>query len=149
MSKCTPTNRVNQHLARPMGELDALVGQFFGSPVFGAAAQCARPAWRTPASVWQADGHLCVSLDVPGVASEDIDVTVDDGQLAIQVKRSDEEGREYLYNERGFGELTRSMDLPDTVDPESVTAEVTNGVLTVSIAQRPETQPRKIDVRQG
>jgi hypothetical protein len=50
-------------------------------------------------------------------------------------------------NARGFGKVTRSVSLPDTVDPSTITAELTNGVLHVTITKRPESQPKKIEVK--
>lgn len=147
MSKCTPTNRFAQSLPSAISEVDSLLNQFFTAPTRNAAS---RAAWTAPASVWEADEKLYVELDAPGVDADSVEVTVENGQLAVTVARSaGDEPPKYVYNERRFGKVTRSIDLPDTVDPESVDAELRNGVLRVSIAKRPETQPRKIEVRQS
>jgi HSP20 family protein len=55
--------------------------------------------------------------------------------------------RKYWHNERVFGEVARVITLPDTVDPDSVEASLSDGVLHVMIAKRPETQPKKISVK--
>lgn len=151
MSKCAPTNRLNQVLPGPLADVDALLGQFFAAPTRNAvAAMAAKGPWSTPASLWEADERLHVELDVPGVSADAVEVTVENDQLAITVERSRGESEpSYLYNERRFGKVTRSLDLPDTVDPDSVEAELKDGVLRVSVAKRPETQPRKIEVRQA
>lgn len=148
MSKCTPTNRLNQVLPGPLTDVDALLGHFFGTPTRNTMA--AKASWSTPASLWEADERLHVALDVPGVAADALEVTVENGQLSITVERTAGETEPtYLYNERRFGKVTRSLDLPDSVDPDSVEAELKNGVLSVSVAKRPETQPKRIEVRQG
>ena len=75
-------------------------------------------------------------------------MTVENGQLSVTLERSaGDEPPKYAYNERRFGKVTRTVDLPDTVDPDSVEAELRNGVLHVSIAKRPETQPRRVEIR--
>lgn len=145
MTKNTPTNRLNQLLPASLAEVDSLLNHIFTGPVTSAVT---RAAWTTPASLWEADNRLHVELDVPGVNQDAIEVTVENGQLSITVERNaGEEPPTYVYNERRFGKVTRSLDLPDTVDPESVEADLKNGVLHVSVAKRPETQPRKIEVR--
>ncbi|MEM8912751.1 MAG: Hsp20/alpha crystallin family protein, partial [Planctomycetota bacterium] len=77
-----------------------------------------------------------------------MDLTVDDGSLIIQATRHwDDENRKYLHQERQSGDLTRRVRLPDTIDPESITAEYANGVLHVAMTKRPEVMPRKVEVR--
>lgn len=148
MPKCTPTNRLSQFVpAQLAGDLDSLVNHFLGEPAHRAVT---RTGWDAPASLWEADEKLHVELDVPGIDPDSVEVTVENGQLSIAVERSrGENPPTYAYNERRFGKVTRSLDLPDTVDPESIDAELKNGVLHVSVNKRPETQPRKIEVRQG
>jgi HSP20 family protein len=145
MSKCAPTNRLNQLLPTSLAEVDSLLNHLFTGPVTSAVT---RAAWTAPASLWEAGDRLHVELDVPGVAPESVEVTVENGQLVLTVERSlGENPPAYVYNERRFGKVTRSLALPDTVDPESVEAELKNGVLHVSVAKRPETQPRKVEIR--
>ena len=89
-----------------------------------------------------------IELDAPGVAKEDVDLTFDKGTLQVSLERKVPEGdRTNWHNERGFGKVTRSVSLPDTVDPATIAAELTNGVLHVTITKRPESQPKKIEVK--
>ena len=147
MSKCTPTNRLSHLLPRQLADVDSLVNHFFSlAPPQGVSPA----AWSAPASLWEADEKLHVELDVPGVAADAVEVTVENGQLSITVERSaGENPPTYAYNERRFGNVTRTLDLPDTVDPETVEAGLRDGVLHVSVAKRPETQPRRVEVREG
>lgn len=140
MTNATQRNRLRQYASSPLSEVDNLVQHFFG-PVTSAAT-----GWRAPASVWEAEDRLHVEVDAPGVARENVEVTYDKGTLTITLKRSVPEGREYHHNERSFGELTRTLSLPDTVDPESIQAGLTDGVLHVSVAKRPEAQPKRIEL---
>ncbi|MEQ8847373.1 Hsp20/alpha crystallin family protein [Botrimarina sp.] len=147
MSRTAPTNRLPQTLSGPLSEVDSLLNHFFAAPTRNAMTGA---AWAAPASLWEADEKLFVELDVPGVDAGSVEVTIENGQLSITVERTaGEEPPKYVYNERRFGKVTRSLDLPDTVDPDSIEADLKNGVLRVSIAKRPETQPRKIEVRQS
>jgi HSP20 family protein len=133
-------NRLGNALQSNLREFDNLFGHFF------------RPGevalWHAPASIWEAESAFHVELDAPGVAKEDVELTFDKGVLQVTLERKAPEGeRTNWHNERGFGKVTRSVSLPDTIDPETLSAELTNGVLHVTVTKRPEAQPKKIDVK--
>jgi HSP20 family protein len=100
--------------------------------------------------VERADGYF-ITADVPGVREEDIDVTVQDNYLVISGSRNAEERKEgdnfYVY-ERRYGNFSRAFSLPDNADPESVEAQMKEGVLEVKVAKRESAKPRKIPLGQ-
>jgi HSP20 family protein len=121
-------------------EFDQLFGQFF------------RPeeasTWRAPASIWEAENVFHIEVDAPGVTKDNVELTFEKGTLQVSLEREAPEGeRTNWHNERGYGKVTRSVSLPETVDPNTITAELTNGVLHVTITKLPEAQPKKIDVK--
>ncbi|MGL4514014.1 MAG: Hsp20/alpha crystallin family protein [Lacipirellulaceae bacterium] len=151
MSPCNPrstsANRVGQLLPGSLTDVDSLLSHFFPSP---SALRNVPASWSAPASVWEADDRLFVEVDAPGVLPEHVEVTFENGQLSVSLKRSaGEPAPTFAYNERRFGDVTRTLSLPDTVDPNSIDAKLNAGVLRVEIAKRPETQPRKIEVKLG
>lgn len=90
--------------------------------------------------------------DVPGLAPENIDVTVEDGVLKVRGERKAEreEAKEgYRRLERSFGSFERSFVLPKGVTPESVVASVEHGQLKVRIPKPAAQTPKKIAVRSG
>ena len=101
-----------------------------------------------PLLVWEDDSHLHFEAELPGCTIEDVDLTVYQGKLRLAyTRKAPEENRRYWLNERGFGSFERTIALPDSVDPDSISAELQNGILHVALAKRPEVQPRKIDVQ--
>lgn len=133
-------NRLNNLLPVGLPEVDTLFNHFF------------RPEevsmWRAPASIWEAENVFHIEVDAPGVKKEDVELTFDKGALQISLERKAPEGeRTSWHNERGYGKISRSVSLPETVDPNTITAELTNGVLHVTITKLPEAQPKKIDVK--
>jgi HSP20 family protein len=124
--------------------MDQLFEHFFGPANGGTSAA----RWVAPAAMWEEEGKFYVDLELPGVKSEDIDITFEDQALRVKALRKPAETqRKYWHNERAYGEVTRVITLPDTVDPDSIEAELTEGVLRLSISKRPETQPKKINVK--
>jgi HSP20 family protein len=133
-------NRVGQLFPGTLPEFDNLFNHFFCAEQVG--------LWQAPASIWEADETFHVEVDAPGVNKNDVELTFDKGTLQVTLERKAAEGeRKYWHNERGYGKVTRTVALPDTVDPNSIAAELTNGVLHVTITKRPESQPKKIEVK--
>ena|SRR5690349_1033259 len=129
----------------PMNRLEGLFDRLFDDAVFGFNFRTDEPG--VPVSLWQDEDHIYVEADLPGMADEDVEVTVHNGVLYIRGERKPEEGRQYLFNGRTWGRFERAITLPDAVDTEAVQAELTRGVLRVSMPKRPETKPRKITLK--
>lgn len=135
-------NRVASYLPGTLGEVDNMFDQFFGQNLRRVAG------WQTPVAVWESGDHLHVDLDVPGVAIEDTSVTFDKGVLTITAERRVVDSqRKFWHNERAVGKVTRTVSLPETIDADSIVAELSQGVLHISIAKLPEAQPKHIEVK--
>ena len=96
----------------------------------------------------EADRFLILA-DLPGVDPEAIEVQMDKGILSIKGERqtgSSAEGDRYSRIERAHGVFYRRFALPDSANPEGITAAGKHGVLEISIPKRPETTPRRIQV---
>ena len=97
----------------------------------------------------EADRFLILA-DLPGVDPNGIEVHMDKGILSIKGERSTEsvtEGKGYSRVERAHGTFYRRFSLPDSANPEGITATGKHGVLEISIPKRPETTPRRIQVQ--
>jgi len=142
-----PVLRNNSTLAPvatgPFNRLDSWFDRFFGDDG-GLMSQTW--AW-PPVAMWEDDDHIYIEAEVPGVAIEDVDVTVHNGMLFIRAERKPEEGRQYLYNGRAFGRFERVITLPEAVKADDVQAALVNGILRVELPKSPEAKPKKITLR--
>jgi HSP20 family protein len=129
----------------PINRLEGLFDRFFDDSVFGFNFRTDEPG--VPVSLWQDEDHIYVEADLPGMTDADVEVTVHRGVLYIRGERKPEPNRQYLYDGRTWGRFERAITLPDEVDTEAVQAELTQGVLRVSMPKRPETKPRKIALK--
>ena len=106
--------------------------------------------WVPAVDIYQnGDQELVLKAELPDMSRDDIDLTVDNGTLTItgDKKLPDEIKEEQFHRmERRYGTFTRSFSLPQTVDPNKVSAEYKNGVLTVRLPLREEAKPRSIKV---
>jgi len=89
---------------------------------------------------------VLLKLDMPGVAKENIDLTVDKDMLTIVGKADPEESGEPVYRETYVGDYQRQFTLTADVDPNNVTATMNHGVLTVKIGKAEQVKPKKIKI---
>lgn len=108
-----------------------------------------REAWRPAVNIREEDGNLILEAEIPGVSEKDIDLKLEGNVLILRGERkleNEEDRNNYHRMESFYGSFTRSFTLPETVDCEKITADHKNGILTVTIPQKPEVKPRAIPV---
>ena len=106
-------------------------------------------AWTPAADIYELENSFKVLLDIPGVSSSDVDVTLDKGILTIRGSKTIEPtGEEAGFKrlERTSGTFVRSFTLPESADGEHITARSDKGVLEVSIPKLVQSQPRSISI---
>jgi len=100
--------------------------------------------------VYEDDDAVVLKADMPGVPSDGVEVKVENGVLSITGKAgAPPEEAELLYCEYELGDYHRSFNLPDDIDAEGITAEMSDGVLTVRLPRSGEARTRKIPVKAG
>lgn len=105
--------------------------------------------WIPRVDIKEEANRFVLYADIPGVNPEDIEVQMDKGMLTIKGERRGEatfETESYSRIERRHGSFHRRFALPDSADPDGISASGQNGVLQITIPKRPETTPRRIQV---
>ncbi len=97
----------------------------------------------------ETDEGVTLMLEMPGVVADDVDVTLEKRVLTIRgkVQPTSPEKLQLAYAEYGEGDYERAFTLSDDFDPDKIGAEVSNGVLTLTLPRAAEAQPRKIAVK--
>ncbi|MCA9258930.1 MAG: Hsp20/alpha crystallin family protein [Planctomycetales bacterium] len=143
MSRTVAKNRLREMLPAHWSDLDSFVEQWFGNP-----PNAPKMGYFAPASLWEDQDAFYVEVDAPGVNHDAFEITFEKGALLISAERAaPPEERKGLVDERRYGKFSRTVTLPETVDPESIEAHLTDGVLGVRIAKKPEAQPRRIEIK--
>ncbi len=104
-------------------------------------APSTRDSQRSPAlDVAESDRAYTVKLDLPGVAKEDVKVSIDGRRVSVEAQtRKEEEKKEgdrIVYRERSLASFARSFTLAGDVDQAESSAKLENGVLTLTLAKR-------------
>ncbi|HEU5033527.1 MAG TPA: Hsp20/alpha crystallin family protein [Mycobacteriales bacterium] len=104
-----------------------------------------------PMDVIRRADELVVTVDLPGVASDKMSLTVENHVLTIAAERRGGygDGDQLLAQERFDGTISRRLRVPDWVDAEAVTADYVDGVLTVHLPLAEKAKPRRIEVSVG
>jgi HSP20 family protein len=105
--------------------------------------------WMPEMDLVESDDHYLLKADLPGMKQEDVSIEFNDGTLTISGERKAEYERKekgYVRLERSFGRFSRSLTLPDGVDPDKIEAAFHDGVLDVRIAKPEQRKPRRIEV---
>ena len=104
--------------------------------------------WIPLVDIREEPNRFVLYADIPGVNPEDIDVQMDKGLLTIKGERTSDidDGDRFSRIERQHGSFHRRFALPDSADPDGISATGHNGVLQIVIPKRPETTPRRIQV---
>jgi HSP20 family protein len=101
--------------------------------------------------VTEMDNAYVVKAEIPGVAKEEIQVSIDGNQVTIgaEVKREYEakDGERVLRSERHYGSLYRGFTLPVEIDESASNAKYENGVLELTLAKKPAATGRKLTVQ--
>ena len=105
--------------------------------------------WTPALDVFDDKDHLTVTVELPGLKKEDINLSLHDGVLTVsgerKTEREQKEG-ETFRSERYFGRFQRSVTLPTAVDGGKVNAAYKDGILTVTLPKAEEAKPKQIEV---
>ncbi len=98
-----------------------------------------------PLNISEDEGALYVKAEIPGVAMEDLELTLTDKGITLKGERKSGEGK-YFRQERPTGVFQRIVSLNVPIDRNGVKATMTNGVLEVVLPKSEEVKPKKIDI---
>ena len=132
-------------------EMNRLFNSFFEQPAPGRGNGGAR-RWMPAMDLVETADHYVLRADLPGLSDEDVNVQLEDNMLTISGERkaeheSEQEG--YYRLERAFGAFSRSLTLPDGVEPDGVQAHFDRGVLEIRIPKPAQKKPRQVQITLG
>jgi HSP20 family protein len=108
--------------------------------------------WVPAMDLVEAEDHFLLKADLPGLGEKDVNIEIRDNALTISGERKAEhEHRErgWYRVERSFGQFSRSLTLPEGVDPDTVEATFDRGVLEVRIPKPEQRKPRRVSITSG
>ena len=141
-----PVRYINRAPAYPVNRL---FDDFFNE--FSFALRPSNGAGFNPSiDISETDNEIKIAAELPGLAENDVEVSLTDNVLTISGEKKAEEkdeGENYYRVERSYGSFARSITLSHEVEADKIEATFKNGVLTVILPKAPEAQTKKIAVK--
>lgn len=129
----------------PFGDLLVLheqLGQLVGADA---------PGWTPPVDLYETAHAYVLTAELPGLRRDQVEIHADGSRLVIRGQRDSSgagaaSGEQYHRVERGHGRFSRAFTLPEPIDVERITADLAEGLLTVTIPKA-ATESRRINVK--
>jgi HSP20 family protein len=115
------------------------------------ATGAATPAWAPALDIAERKDAYLVTVELPGVKLDDLQITLEDGLLTIQGERhvSNDADQNFHRVERRYGSFRRAITLPAHVIADEVEASIEDGVLRILVPKAEEAKPKRIQVNPG
>jgi len=100
--------------------------------------------------VSETDKEFELMFELPGLEEKDVEVNVADNVLTVRGEKKAEKqqkDKNYRVVERSYGSFARSVDLPDGIDPDTIKATITKGVLKVTVPKPAPAMTKKVDIK--
>jgi HSP20 family protein len=130
------------------GEMNQLFGRVFGQqPGLGRGGQ---RLWAPALDIAERPDAYLVTVEVPGVTPEDLDITLEGGVLTVQGERrfqDESQDQQWHRVERRYGAFRRSITLPSQAQADKIEASFEDGVLHITVPKTETAMPKRIEVR--
>lgn len=134
-----------------MNELQRDMNRLFDNRLFPSTVDTAAVStadWLPAVDIHEDKDAYLLAVDLPGVSSENIEVTAHNGVLSIRGKReSVHQDKENKRTERSFGAFLREFSMPENADLDRVQAKSKDGVLEIVVPKIPKAEPKRITVQ--
>src|SRR3979411_1879859 len=100
----------------------------------------------------ETDKAIEISAEMPGLERKDVEISIEDDTLTIRGEKKVEEDnkdKNVQHSERSYGVFLRVLQLPPGIDPSSVKATMSNGILKLTIPKPAKSAPKKIEVKEA
>jgi HSP20 family protein len=100
------------------------------------------------ADIYETDEALAVVMEMPGVEKKDLDVSLENDVLRVdgRIDFAKYDGMEPVYTEYNVGHYTRSFTLSNRIDRDGISAQLEDGVLTLTLPKAKAAQARRINI---
>lgn len=120
------------------------------SRLLGTAESALKGAWSPAADILETPEKFQIIVELPGISTEDVDITVENDVLTLKgERRFNEAANQEAYRrvERHYGPFGRRIALPPKCDSTRINATMTNGLLTIDVPKMEQAKPQRIEVK--
>jgi len=135
-----------------MAQMSPVLAHALGLHAQQGSGRAETTAWAPALDISERKDAYLVTVELPGVEADDLQITLEDGLLTIQGERHfahDSSEQQFHRVERHYGAFRRSITLPAHVMAEGIEASADDGVLQIVVPKMEEAKPKRIQVRPG
>ena len=150
--------RDRQGLARPefgvFGPLQREVDRLFDDFVRSTLAMAGNGSLMPSMDITETEKEFVITAELPGLERKDVEISLEDNVLTIRGEKKsetkpDDKNKNVHVSERSYGVFYRVLELPTKVDPSSVQATMSKGVLKITIPKPARPESKKIEVQEA
>jgi HSP20 family protein len=133
-------------------EMNRLFNTFFDQPGQTGRGNGTMRRWLPPMDLIETPDHYVLRADLPGLSDGDVNVHLEANVLTISGERKaehEDQQEGYYRLERAFGAFSRSLTLPDGVDPDGIQAHFDRGVLEIRVPKPEQKKPKTVQITLG
>ncbi|PYQ73798.1 MAG: hypothetical protein DMG04_12895 [Acidobacteria bacterium] len=109
------------------------------------------PGWTPPVDLYETAGEFVLMAELPGLKRDQVEIHAEDARIVIRGARGESADRDipcehYHRVERGHGRFSRAFSLPEPINVEAITAELKDGILTITMPKADDRSSRRVDV---
>lgn len=147
----TKHNPANGDLIRFRNDFDRTIDRLFNESWGLTEPRLLRSeGWIPAMDIIENETEVTIRAEVPGIAVKDLDINILGNTLTVvgaKDEKKEDKGENYYQCERRFGSFRRVVELPETIDPEKITAEADNGVVTIHVAKKPGMKAKHVPIQ--
>jgi HSP20 family protein len=150
--------RDRQGLARPefgvFGSLQREVDRLFDDFARSTLAMAGNGSLMPSMDITETEKEFVITAELPGLERKDVEISLEDNVLTIRGEKKietspDDKNKNVHVNERSYGVFYRVLELPASVDPSSVQATMSKGVLKITIPKPARPESKKIEIKEA
>lgn len=108
--------------------------------------------WHPPVDIAEHSAGYTITMDAPGIATENVSITVEENKLKVEGHRAENKKatiteQRFHYKERMLGSFSRTFQLPKDADANLINAAFDAGVLSIEVPKLEKSQPRSIQIQ--
>lgn len=148
--------QVTEPIRKFKDEVDNMVDRFFKEPFFsdGLLSPFGKDTFAPACNIEEKENSYAIIAELPGVDPEKVEIEIDEYTITIKgereekVTREDEDKKMHMV-EHSYGSFHRSFTLPDNIDPDNISADYSNGILSIELPKVKSTNTRKISIKRN
>jgi len=124
-----------------------IVNEILNAPLSEVLSDAPKTHARPASNIKEEDNAILIELAIPGFSKSDVQITIDKDLLTVSADKEEDADVKFKRREFNYNKFKRAFKLSEKVDQESITAEVKNGILAITLSKKAEEPAKTIEIK--